>query len=318
MGRPPIFNEKDLQEIKNSSPHNMQNKWNIVEKYGVSEKTAERTMKKLGLTQTSDRNIEIILRYLNGEQTMALVQEYGMSQVNFNALLRFRGIPARRTQYLFNYKYFEEINTEDKAYFLGFIYADGNLFNNSLKISIRDYDVDVLEKFKQYTDSNHKIRRIPIGEKNFDKKGPEMVEIIQTDRRMPEILNKHGVVPNKTHKINSIPNTVPDKYVKHFIRGYVDGDGSFSRYTPNDGYDRYSFSVVGNIDFLVDLRERIESLTGVKSNKKLEDRHPDRKDFIRSLRYSGKENVLTILNELYEHSTVYMDRKYNKYLDIIK
>lgn len=322
MGRKPLFSEKDISSIISNSPYKMCDKHQLVSKYNVSERTAERMMKKLGLIQTSSKNIECIMRYLSGENVSKLKKEYGMSQSNLNTLMRFRNIEQRGTKYFCDFHYFDDIDSEDKAYFLGFIYADGNLHKNSLKVSIRDYDVDVLEKMKAFMDSNHPIRKVPLFNfYNEDKKGPkdgEMVEFIITHRLIKNSMIAHGVVENKTHKIKCIPKTIPNHLLKHFMRGYIDGDGSFGRYLKNDGYFRFSLNLVGTLDFLEDFSKKAEKFSGILFNKKMCDRHPERNTNIRQLRLTGKKKVLNFLDWIYSDSTVFMDRKYNKYLEIKK
>ena len=69
MARRPILSENQLNEILKNSPYLMNNKQSISEKYKVSDKTAERIMKKLKLIQTSPSNIQCITRYMNGERS---------------------------------------------------------------------------------------------------------------------------------------------------------------------------------------------------------------------------------------------------------
>lgn len=126
------ISQETMDSFISSLPSMNYCKHQFSKEYGVSESTAERLFKKNGIVHTSPRNVEIINRYLAGERTMSLVKEYGMSQVNFNALLRYRGVEPRYSHYKADYSFFDEIDTEAKAYFLGFIYADGNLCRNSL------------------------------------------------------------------------------------------------------------------------------------------------------------------------------------------
>lgn len=315
-----IIGAKEEKEILGNSPFKMHDKRAIMKKYNCSMKTAERAMKKLGLIHTSPENIECILRYQNGEKVSDLKKEYNMSQANLNALMRYRNIPQRGTQHFCNFRYFENIDTEDKAYFLGFIYADGNLYRNSMKITIRDYDIDVLEKLKKYMNSNHPIYKKPLsdwsGKEVLKKDG--IVELIISQKKIREDLNKHGVFPNKTHTLESLPSTVSDKLIKHFIRGYIDGDGSFGRYVHNDGYERSSVNIVGTKKFLIELSHKVSQLTGINFNTTLYDRYPERETNTRALTMTGNEKVLDFLNWVYDSSTVYMNRKHDVYLNMIK
>lgn len=312
MGRKPILGEKETKDILNKSIYNMFDKHVIVENYKVSDKTAERFMKKHELIHTSSENIECISEYLNGESVQSLIKKYNMSQVNLNALMRYRNIPQRGTQYFADFNYFEKIDSEDKAYFLGFIYADGCIYKNSIIIGVSSTDIDILYKLKEYMNSNHKINN------RINSNGRKMSEIWITHKNIPSIMLKHGLEPNKTHKIKEIPDTIPQKFIKDFIRGYIDGDGSFGKYKHNDGYFRSSLSIVSTKDFLLSIKEHSENISGSYFLEKLKDRWPERKTNTRTIHMSGNDNVCNYLDWLYRDSTVYMDRKYNIYLDMIK
>lgn len=319
MGRKPLITPKIAQEILSDAPYKMVDKHFLSQKYDFSLKTIERFIKKNDLIHTSSQNIECIMRYINGENVSELTTIYNMSQANLNALMRYRNIPQRGTHYFANFDYFNEIDSQEKAYFLGFIYADGNLFKNSISISIRDYDRDVLDKMKSCMDSNHKILVTPITDfyDSSKKLDGNMVQLIITHKNIRQAMLKHGVVENKTFHINELPKTVPRELMVHFIRGYIDGDGSFTKYKPSDNYYRYCFSVTGNIGFLEELRDFVVSCVDVKFNKTLQDRYPDRINETRTLKLSGKENLAKLLNWLYNDSSIYMNRKYIKYKDII-
>lgn len=314
MARPSTLTDNQIKRIQDESYMGMIDKYWVMNEFNVSMKTAERVIKKLGLMHTKQSNIDIIRRYMNGEQPTRLIAEYGMSQPNFNALLRRRGIEARHTQYTADFHYFDKIDTEAKAYFLGFIYADGCLYRNTLKISLNEKDIDILEKLKQEMKSNHPIRYTNA---TGSFAGGPIVTLEISHKYIREAMLKHGVVENKTHRLEKIPDTVPEELIKHFIRGYMDGDGSFSNYELQTGKRagdmKYSFSLVGTESFLENIRYWINQFSPVEITAQLQDRHPERETNIRQLRTSGKKQVLVLLDWLYEGATIYLNRKYEKY-----
>lgn len=319
MGRKPLINKEKEKEILNSLIYKMIDKHALMEELNISMKTAERFIKKNNLFQTSTSNINCIKDYLNGERPAVLYKKYNMSQANFNSLLRFRKIPARGTTYFANFNYFDIIDSPNKAYFLGFITADGCVYRNTLRISISLQDIDLLEKFKKEINSNHLIKQFETFS-SFDAKNNSicnMCYIEITSKHMIQKLEEHNITPNKTHKINQIPKKIPNKYVKDFIRGYIDGDGSFGSYTHNDGYLRNSLNLVGTENFLIDIKKWLENNTNCKFNNYLYDRHPERKNNIRAMTATGKENVANILSFLYKDSSMHLDRKYNNFINII-
>lgn len=313
MARPTkLLTEDNLLKIKNDSFIGMIDINYIQKEYNFSKKTAERAIKKLKLIHTDQYIIDMIKEYLNGSSAQELAKKYNTSDVNINAILRRRGIERRGVQYISNTHYFDNIDTEDKAYYLGFIYADGCLSKNELKISIKSCDIDILEKLKRYMNSSHNIF-IKISTNSFNNKQTEIAILGIAHKNIKNALNKHGVISNKTFKIQW-PSTIENQNLyKHFIRGYMDGDGSFTK----DKNNRYSIQFCGTIEFLESLKLFLEENLDINCNKNLYKRWPERNTNIRQLTISGKNNVKTVLSWLYKDSCVYLDRKYNKYLNLI-
>lgn len=312
MARPSLLTDNQLKMIQKNAYLGMLDKHWVAKELNVSERTAERTIKKLNCYHTKQNVIEMIRKYQEGESYQSIIKEYNISQANFHALLRKRGIKARHSQYIADFNYFDDINTEAKAYFLGFIYADGCLYRNTLKISISKVDVDILQKLTEEMKANHPIREIADG---------TQVEIQISQDVLKDALNKHGVVPAKTHKLECIPSTIPSELTRHFIRGYFDGDGSFSCYELKSGQrigdHKYSFGIVGTESFLEDVRQYVQSQAGIKLSGKLQQRW-DRNNNTRSLVGSGKQQTLTFVDWLYKDANMYLDRKYQKYRQLLR
>lgn len=206
-----------------------------------------------------------------------------------------------------------------KLIFYGFIAADGciNFTQYLLKLKISEIDVDVLRKIKTEMKSDNKILYEP--GKNTVIRGKECftkpTAIFQINNKyLINSLKNLGFDNNKTISC-SFPNISEDFYLP-FIRGYFDGDGSLTKYTANDGYERYSCTMCGTESFLLFIKSYLEQKYNCKFNSKLTKRF-DTENCCYSLTMSGKKNCIHFLNLLYKDSNIYLDRKYNKYLSFI-
>jgi len=117
--------------------------------------------------------------------------------------------------------FFEVINTEEKAYWLGFILADGyiNLNNGPrLEIGLKNTDEPHLKLFQQHIQSNHPIR-------HRDYNNCQSSTLTIYNKKLVEGLIKHGITQAKS--LTALPYTdLPYELVRHYIRGILDGDGS--------------------------------------------------------------------------------------------
>lgn len=155
---------------------------------------------------------------------------------------------ARRNylNYTINENIFENIDTPDKAYWLGVMYSDGFIsktkYTNKFGLSVAEKDKEWLEKFKEFLGYNGEINTYFTGKTAFKPNLP-YVRLLIGNNKIVSDLEKNGVVEQKTKKINKIPNI---DFIDDFIRGYIDGDGSLAQRLPH-------FAISGNKDFLLDI-----------------------------------------------------------------
>lgn len=130
---------------------------------------------------------------------------------------RHRGLKSK----ISNEYFFDEINNEIKAYYLGWIMADANISiingQYSLKLHISIEDSVLIDSFLFHIGSTNKTK--------FNEK-LQSYYVSLTSKHMVEKLIDYGVVPNKSGK-EIVPNIRKD-LLNHFIRGYFDGDGTAS------------------------------------------------------------------------------------------
>ena len=119
--------------------------------------------------------------------------------------------------------YFENIDTPQKAYWLGFICADGYIGKDFCRVSILTKDLEVVEKFKKDIKSGHKISEVIQHDKRTGKSYKEY-SIQVTNRNFAKHLEKHGITPSKSDILN-FPGDLPENLYPYFIAGLFDGDG---------------------------------------------------------------------------------------------
>lgn len=133
-------------------------------------------------------------------------------------------------KYKCNDNFFNIIDTEEKAYWLGFMYADGYIISDrdAIGLSLSTEDIKHLDKFLISLNANNKISRYT---NNINR---EYARVIIYSNKLKNDLISHGCLENKTFKLD-FPN-VDENLVHHFIRGYFDGDGSLSKHKVKNGY----------------------------------------------------------------------------------
>lgn len=196
---------------------------------------------------------------------------------------------GRCRKYLVNDGAFDEIESQEQAYWLGFLFADGCIAGNRLLLELSIADIGHIEKFLQFIGSNYPIF---ITTKDCAK-------ITVVSNRITQNLVRYGCVEKKS-LILQYP-IVPTYLERHFIRGYFDGDGCICRCATQN---RFEVSMSGTLSFL----ERLAEALPVSGNKILTNNGSTRK-----IKYGGTNKVKDILDFLYKDSTVHLDRKKKKY-----
>lgn len=239
--------------------------------------------------------------YLEQEKSLTQIgKELGLDRAKLSNNLKKDGIEIINRQNItkFDETFFDIIDTEEKAYWLGFLYADGCVYknNNNIELSLQTFDIKHLEKFRKSLcfDKNKHIFQ--------DNK---RCRIVFANKHMKNSLIKQGCYPNKSLFLTFPDEDIlPNNLLFDFIRGYIDGDGSvmIGKNHRNE-YTIPRLSILGTKEFLTELLN--------KTNWRIcKIQHPSN---IYSVEWSGKY-VMEYLNQLYSKATIYLDRKYKKYL----
>lgn len=204
--------------------------------------------------------------------------------------------------YTVNEKFFSDWSPE-MAYTLGFIYADGNMSRDAYKIRIDSKDLQILEDIKIAMNSTHPIIQ-------HNNNNGYWYELMISNKVLYGDLRKLGVFPNKSLTMR-LPK-VPKEYMKDFIRGYFDGDGCIyevKRKRPTPGLE-FDFAT-GSKDFAT----KIINVLHENIHESIRLTNP-RKNYYRIRGWNQASEAL--FNYMYSESpTLYLKRKYEKFLDIM-
>lgn len=256
---------------------------------------------------TEELRQEIIKYYLSQPMTMKQVEDkYKLSHPTITKILK--DVPKYTKTKLNNPNmrehFFQDINEEAKAYFLGLLISDGNVFKDntgrqaSISITLHLKDEYMLEKFKEVLQINTSV--------GYDGRGCGQIAV--RSNIMAEDLAKYGVVPRKSY--NTYLPKVSYEMMPHLIRGIFDGDGSIMAKPnlSNDGYSRFlhSISFCGTHKLMEDISNYSFEYLNLKQKPLVYD-YKDRQ--LSELKIQNIEDMQTFGDWMYNHSTIYLNRK---------
>lgn len=205
-----------------------------------------------------------------------------------------------------NTQAFDEYS-EESCYWAGFLMADGNVDSkHRIRIMLKYDDINHLEKFRDYLVSTHKVssNTTTYNRASFEITNPHMCDMLDLN---------FNIVPNKT-LIADFPRSMPRNMLRHFIRGYFDGDGSICESFSNKNSITatiYATFACGSFKFIDYLFTFLKAELGV--NGYLQDFNTGKKWQIKYNTNDAKK----LLHYMYDNSSVYLDRKFQLFNRIV-
>ena len=310
----------------------------LSEFYNIPMLRIHRILKRNGINKIPKNMLDVTLDdekricelYEKGFSTCDIANVYFKDKIKCDRtvanILRKNNIKLREfgaENKVFNSNFFETIDTEYKAYWLGFIYADGNIRiskNNThvLQIELEQTDGYLLEKLVDLLQYKEKIKNY---ESEIIEYVPKTLNYFERENRFDnysklykgcslqvhsktiyDSLVNHGVTPQKTLKI-CLPKNIPNDLLKHFVRGYFDADSSCTS---------HKIIFYGQHNLLEFIKDILLSL-GVNDNKIFDKPNEN----VSMLAYSSKKDLVTLYNYFYKDSHIYMKRKKEKILTYV-
>lgn len=266
-----------------------------------------------------DQKTYIINHYEKNNNVKELSLMFNISQESMRVALHKFGVQTKLTcekqkeKYPRNSRYFQVINTPEKAYWLGFLYADGGIAESGaihrIRINLAEHDRGHLVKFQKAIGAFN----TPIKEtvKKIEGKEYKGCYISFSDKEMVSDLISKGCFPKKS-LILKFPSEeqVPCNLIYHFIRGYSDGDGTITYSYPRgkEFLPHFTWGLLGTEEFLTS----IKCILG-KQDLKLENKNTHY-----GLKISGNKQLFNILSKIYTDSydDIELSRKREKFNEL--
>lgn len=314
--------DEELSYIYNNYTNKNKTTTQIAKEMNRSQTTVERNLVKMGVdvkTQSKKllRKIKeeqydyIIDMYVNHElSTKKIAEIIGVSDRTVAKMLVDNGVTLRPSGYISkvkNHSYFHDIDTEEKAYWLGWMMSDGSIVRHhsrkdrSLNISMcqKSECGYIIENFAKAISADKSIVRSY--HRIYNGKDRYITQISFASQEMAEDLMSHGVCCDKTEK--QIMPKIEEKLIKYFIRGYFEGNGSVYI---SQGKIHVAF--YGSNQIITDIRDFMYN-NGIFNNVSITHRNR-----ICSIHYGSQLQIKTLFDYLYGdfvEDNMVMYRKYN-------
>ena len=253
---------------------------------------------------------EIVRLYVEEKMSInKMTQKFGIHYNTVKKILTEFNIPLRtRSESHFKDEretsIFKTIDTEEKAYWLGFLAADGCICGNYIIIALQYKDRNHLVKFQNFT----KATSVKI--QNYDKLDTKGIKrkysrFAFASKEMAQDLRSHGIVENKSLILQ--PPSIPEKFEMDWIRGFFDGDGGLSYSEKNNRWQSYANSTK---EVLYWICKKLELNT-----KPFPQKHHGKFDNVWRIHFNGRINVYKAWNKIYDQdeATIYLERKFQLY-----
>lgn len=253
----------------------------------------------------------IVHLYNSGLSQAKVGELYDVKWYIIGKILKKCGVQARddshkSRKYTINENYFDHIDTSNKAYILGLLYADGCNYppQHRVKLELQEKDKDILDKINFEINSNKPLVFNDLSSKNINWQNTYRLDI--TNKHISDRLVELGVVQNKS-LVLEFPTWLDEKYMSAFLRGYLDGDGHIE-------WSKSKFiTIVGTNQFCQHVKEFCENNLNINcSICKAANNNANTK----LLYIHRKTNVKKFLDFIYNGADLYIERKYNVYQKI--
>ena len=252
-------------------------------------------------------------------------KEYGINAQSLASELKLLGLwdesKSGIKKKTYNEFIFDNIDTEEKAYWLGFIYADGYIYNTkprtkggqmdyNFELSLKASDISHLQKFANFIGYKSELK---ISNPDPQHRERYKTRVCLSSKHLWETLNSKGCTPRKSLTLKFPDESIfieSDKYskkelIRHFIRGYFDGDGCITYH--NKEHNEISIQVLGTEEFLSGVIKYSDINTTLYHN------HNNPEEITMQIRLASRK-AFSFVEYLYNNCTIFLERKYERYL----
>lgn len=267
---------------------------------------------------TNEELLDIKNSYLDGESSVKIGKSYGVSHKTILRVLHEMKVDVDQKRFARKYKlnelYFDNIDTPNKAYVLGFLHSDGSncLEKSTISISLQEEDKNILEQMRLEIGSEKPLVYIDNTNKHdFGYSYKNQYKLIMFSKHMCEELNNKGITPNKSLTIG-FPKWLNKDLIPHFVRGVYDGDGSICRSYRNENNLPISVTITATESFCNDLKKICEKELNICPKIYDASCH---NGITKVFTLSGRNISKIFLDWIYQDAKLYLQRKYDRYCE---
>lgn len=277
--------------------------------YNCSKHSVHMFMKRMNINVRpngfTEDEARIMYEMYQKNMTMEdIAEKFNSCRHTIGRTLKRYGFNIDRLKYHCNDSYFDVIDTKEKAYILGLLWADGcnDVDLGKIQLQLQERDADILNIINELTCNDRPLYFTPLHDKNPNWQNT--YTLVLKSYHMSEVLNSYGMVQKKS-LVLEFPNCLDKSLYKYFILGYFDGDGSISY---NTNTKALNVDMIGTYMFLSVVQDICKDL-GIKTF--LSNKNED--STICILGITNKKDRMAFLDWIYRESTIKIKRKYLKY-----
>ena len=253
----------------------------------------------------------IVEAFCSGKNIPDIIKEFKTTRRAVPEVLKEYDIyTLRKGRYTLNENYFDEIDSERKAYWLGLIAADACVTEtNYFAISLKDRDI--LEELKKDLNFSGDVYT-PKAESGI------YYRLNFSSKKICDALRKHGIHERKSKTFDELPK-MRRGLIRHFFRGYFDGDGTISSSkstTVNTHssftHDNYQMHIIATDSFCEVIKEIVYEETGYELTIS-----PSKSKGMSYARIFKNKALKDIYWFMYHNTDLYLERKHKKWLQFL-
>jgi len=200
-------------------------------------------------------------------------------------------------------------DTEISMYLAGFIAADGCLHkskskpNGIISIALGHKDIAYLKLIKKLFKSKHKLHKWYCKAKNSWGYGFQ----ITSKKMFDDLMARFNITPKKSLTLKFPKRLIKHPLVHHFIRGFIDGDGSFWQ---DNRYNTLRLSLIGTQNMLKTIERVFATRCSIQSKHRIiRDKKYGKLLKTFGLRYGDQTELNRIIHWLYDGAIIFLKRK---------
>jgi len=301
-----VFSEEEKKDII-KSVSNGNSVRSLMRKYHVAQKPIYNLLDEYGIDHSRGNLNGFELSYPDGIYSKEI--EDKILYMNQNDVDHCN----KRSKYSVDHYYFDDPYTEDKIYTLGFLYSDGNVssYDNAFRLSLEEHDWHILNTINNNIKNEKQLRYIDYSNKNdFGYHYKNQYQLTAYSKHMVYVLQNLGVYCNKS-LILEFPKWLKPEWYAHFVRGVFDGDGSVYLNTCNNK-QAVIVTITSTENFCNALVDICAKYIGIRGHVYDASCH---NGITKVFTLSGRDVSKKFLDWIYNDATIYLQRKYNRYLD---